>query len=273
MSDFFLAPLLSLFSLRFYRRLLGRSQAAGFLYLAYLSLLFSLLGLFAFRFQFVPVANDLVDWAAKSIPETTFTLEGVQMKIEEPLLLTHPRWGPLLYLDPQSDFPKPDDLGKALVIVTRTKVAYRDPRGGEVRIQELVPAERPEKWQNLVVTGERIKRVWRQMRPWTGAIFFVSLFVGIYLWKLLAGLFYSLVGLILNLFRTERLRYPSILNLSFFVLTPVSLLQILTWLFPEWPIPLNFLTALLVTSLYLTLTLLLTQRPRASDTTVGPQSS
>lgn len=266
MSDFFLAPFLSLFSLRFYRRLLERSQALGFLYLAYLSLIFSLLGLFSFRFQFVPVANDLVEWAEKSVPEMTFTLEGVQMKIEEPLLLTHPRWGPLLYLDPQRDFPNPEDLKKALVIVTRTKLAYQDPRGGEVRIQELIPAERPERWQNLVVTGERIKRVWRQMRPWTGVIFFFSLFVGIYLWKLLAGLLYSLVGLILNLFRTERLRYPSILNLSFFVLTPVSLLQILTWLAPEWPIPLNFPTALLVTTLYLSLALLLTQRPHASGT-------
>lgn len=263
MRDFLLAPFLSLFSPKFYRRLLDLPQALGFLYLAYLSLFLSVWALFMFRLYSLPVADELTAWLAKGLPEMTFTREGVQMELKEPLLLTHPRWGPLLYLDPASDSPKTEDLEKTLVVITRTKVAYRDPATGESRIRNLTPKEGPGKWRDLTITGNVILNLWKRLKPLAASLFFIVAFVGFYLWKLLAGLLYSIVGLLFNHFRTERLPYPSLLNLTFFALTPVVWLQIFAWSFTKWPIPLNFLTAFLVTTLYLAFAVLFTQERRA----------
>lgn len=263
MRDFLLAPFLSLFSRKFYQRLLALPQALGFLYLAYLSLFFSLWALVMFRIYSLPTADELIDWLGKSLPDMVFTQEGIQMEIKEPLLLDHPRWGPLLYLDPTSESPKMEDLEKAFLVIARTKLAYRDPNTGESRILSLTAKGTQRRWRNATVTGNALLRFWKVARPFVASIFFVAVFFVFYLWKLLAGFLYSLVGLIFNYFRTERLRYPSLLNLTFFALTPVALLQLVAWSFTTWHIPLNFLTALLLTSLYLAFAVLFTQESHA----------
>lgn len=263
MTDFLLAPLMSLFSLRFYRRLLSRRLASGFLYLGYLVLLLAISGLFLIQTQFLPAANDFVKWLKESLPELTVTREGIRMAVEEPLLLNHPRWGSILYLIPQKDFPDSEDLGKAFVVVTRTKIAYRDPRGGEVRIQDIIPEKGQKEWRDFRVTGEAIEQIWNRSTPPLAGILFGVILVGGYLWKLAAALVYSLIGLLLNRFRKERLPYRSILNYSFFVLTPVTLLQVVTVSFPRWPIPLNVWTGGVLTAAYLALAILGTQSTSA----------
>lgn len=259
MFDFILAPFLSLFSPPFYRRLLTRPQSLGFLYLAYLSFLVSTGAGLLFRNNSLPAADELVDWLGRRIPEIVFTREGVRMGIKEPLLLSHPRWGALLYLDPTHEVPKSEDLEKALVVLAQKKAAYHDPNTGESRLRSLIPNQTQKEWKDLTVTGEGVLRFWRRIQPWVFLVFFGITFMGFYLWKLLAGLVYSLIALLLNRFRTERLRYPSLLNLTFFALTPVVGLQFLSWNFPRWPIPLNPITAFLITSLYLALAILWTQ--------------
>lgn len=262
MRDFLLAPLLSLFSPRFYRKLLALPQTLGFLYLAYLSLLLSVWALFMFRIYSLPIVDELIEWLGKGLPEMVFTQEGVQMKIKKPLLLTHPRWGAFLYLDPTSDSPRSDDLEKAFLVMTRTRMSYQDPNTGESRMVNLIPKGEPREERHVVLTSGTFLKFWRRLKPFVASIFFITAFLLLYLWKLLAGLLYSLVALILNRFRNEKLRYSSLLNLTFFALTPVAGLQVLAFSFTKWPIPLNFLTAFLVTSLYLTLAVFFTQERR-----------
>lgn len=265
MIHFLLAPLWSLFSPKFYRQLTEKPVASGFLYLAYLSLLLSVYGLLIFRIQFLPLADDLVIWAKENLPEMVLTRQGIQMKLSEPRLLTHPKWGALIYLDPARDFPEPADIEKAYLVVTRTQVGYRDPSTGQLRIQDLLPKTAAKGWRDATLTGNTVGLIWRKLAPWLSAIIFVSSFVGVYLWKLTAALGYSLAGLLLNRFRSVRLGYASILKLSLFAITPVTLLQTLAWQFPDWPIPLNFLTSFVVTTLYLALAILVTQ-PRNPQT-------
>lgn len=237
-------------------------RALGFFYVAYLSLILSLFSSVTFRIRALPVADELVGWLGQNLPPLKVTREGIEMGVKEPTLLSHPRWGPLLYLDPVSEFPKSPDLEKAFVMITHKHVAYRNLTSGEYRIQSLLPKTEPRKWQDLVITGNGLARNWQRLKPFFNALFFVVAFVGTYLWKLLGGFFYSLVGLLVNLFRPERLPYRSILDLAFFVLTPVTWLQVLSLIFPAWRLPLNMLTSLLITSLYLTLAILGTQPSR-----------
>ena len=264
MSNFLLSPILALFSLKFYRQAQTAPVSRGFLYLGYLSFLLALYGMILFRIQWMPAANEFVDWLKQNLPEMTLTRQGLEMKIAEPRLLTHSRWGALIYLDPVKDSPDSADLEKAVVVITRTKVGYRDPSTEELRIQNIVQQSNAANWRDVSFTQETIGRLWRKLSPWLAAIFFLTSFVGFYLWKLIAALLYSLIGMLLNLFRKTKLRYGSILNVCFFALTPLALLQALVWLFPNFPLPVNLLTSLTLTTLYLAFAILASQ-DRASQ--------
>jgi len=266
MRDFFWAPFLSLFSLNFYRRLQGRSLGSGFLYLGYLSLVVSLWSVLMFRSFSLPVVNDLVRWLGANLPEMTLTREGVRMALREPLLLSHPQWGPLLFFDPTSDVPKPEHLEKAFLVVARRKLVFRNPATAQQQIQDLTPAAGVQRWQDLLITGERVTLFWERIKPFALFLFFVAAGVGTYLWKLLAGLLYSLVALLLNCFRKERLPYGTLLNVTFFALTPMTLLQLASLQFPESGLPANLLIALLVTTFYLILGILGTQKKTGPTT-------
>lgn len=256
MRDFLLAPFFSLFSPLFYRRLFNKPLSRGFLYLAYLSLWVTLGAAVFFRSASLPAADDLIQWLGKNLPEVLVTKTGLQMSIEKPLLLTHPRWGEILYLDPTTDSPKGEDLDKALVVITRQKAAYRNPAGGDHRIQDLVPQSPQKNWQDFLLTGEKIILFWTQLKPILTILFLIAAFIGTYLWKLAAGLFYSLAALFLNLFRKERLSYGRLLNVTFFALTPATFLQLAAGILP---FPVNFPLAFIVTGLYLALGILGTQ--------------
>ena len=264
MSNFFLSPILALFSLKFYRRAQTAPLSRGFLYLGYLSFLLALYGMILFRIQWMPAANEFAGWLKHNLPEMTLTRQGLEMKIAEPRLLTHPRWGALIYLDPAKDSPDPADLEKAAMVITRTKIGYRDPSTTEFRIQNIVQQSNAANWRDVTFTQETIGQLWRKLSPWLAAIFFLISFVGFYLWKLMAALLYSLIGILLNLFRKTKLRYGSILNVSFFTLTPMAVLQALVWLFPNFPVPVNLLTSLVLTTIYLAFAILATQE-RASQ--------
>ena len=265
MRDFLLAPLLSVCSLKFYRRIGARSIALGFLYVSYLGLLFTLWSFALFRQHTLPLIDDFAGWVSKSLPKITFTQEGMQMESNQPVLLTHPRFGPLLYFNPANESPSSEDLAKALIVFTRKKVIFHNPSTGELRMQSLVPTVRRKDWKDMIVTGERVSKFWRKVRPFLGLAFFLIVFLGSYAWKFLAGLFYSLIGLLMNLLRKERLRYAHLLNLSFFALTPASLLQILAWQFPGLRLPVNFFVALPITCIYIGFAILGTRKPSAEQ--------
>lgn len=262
MRDFFLAPILSLFSLKFYRRLVTVSQVLGFLYLAYLSFLVAFVETAHFRTRAYPIISEFVGWMEKNLPEMVVTSQGVQMIISEPKLLTHPRWGPVIYLDPTSDFPKQTDWNKAPLILARQRIAYRGRTGNNYQVQDLIPKNVDPNWRGFVITGEKIMQYWKNYKPMLGPFLFASIFVFTYFWKLIAGLLYSLLGIGLNRFRSEKLPYPFVLNLTFFALTPVIWLQLFSRLL-HWHVPLSFLTAFVLTALYLAFAILGTQRSPA----------
>lgn len=217
-----------------------------------------------FRIRSLPIVDELISWISQSLPEMTFTPQRIRMNIPSPQLLSHPRWGPLVHLNPQSE--SPELSREAYVILTRSSMAVFNPATEEYRIQSLIPRRNAERqWRDLEIPREKVLRFWRRLRPWIAVFFFIIVFIVVYLWKILAKLYYSFIGLILNVFRKERLSYSSLLQLSFFVLSPVYLLQIITWSFPAAKIPLNFWTALLATTLYLGLTVLGTQEKGISS--------
>ena len=263
--NFLLAPFYSLFSLPFYRKILSRPLGLGFLYLGYLSLLFSVWALVLFNLRAVPAIGEFASWLGANLPKITLTPQGMRLDPNEPVLLTHPQYGAIFYFDPTIDAPKPEDFTKALVILTRTQAAFHNPNTGEVRMQSLIPARQSLGRNEMEITGDKVIRGWNRSKLFVPLFFFFSVFLGTFFWKLMAALIYSSTGLLWNLFRKVRLTYGRILNVSFFALTPMSFWQWLSWQFPALHLPANFLVSLVLTSVYLAIVLFGTQDEKPAE--------
>ena len=259
MMDLVLGPVLSLYSVAFYRRVARQRLGRGLAYLVYLSSLYSAAIAIALLAFWLPAADRFVDWLAPNLPELKLTDHGAVMDAPQPFMLTHPVLGTLLVIDTRRETPSADDLREVPVFVTRTQVVVSEGRAGQRRVYDLVP-QTPEaraRWDGMVVSGASVRSMYGRLRLLAAPLAFVACLVFFFVWKLLAALAYSVLGLVLNLLRRERLPYASILTLACFAMTAVIVLQTLAAFWAFGPFRLSYLTAWLVTGAYLALAMLL----------------
>ncbi len=260
MTDIVLGPVLSLYSVAFYRRLAQERLGRGLAYLVYLSSLYSAAIAIALLAFWLPAADRFVDWLAPNLPEVKLTDHGAVMDAPQPFVLTHPVLGTLLVIDTRVETPSADDLrGAPVFFVSRTHVVVSEGREGQQRVYDLVP-QTPEaraRWEGLAVNGASVKKMYGRVRLLAAPLAFVACLVFFFVWKLLAALAYTLLGLVLNLFRRERLPYASILTLACFAMTAVIVLQTLAAFGAFGSFRLSYLAAWLVTGAYLALAMLL----------------
>jgi len=259
-TDIVLGPVLSLYSVAFYRRVARQRLGRGLAYLVYLSSLYAAAIAIALLAFWLPAADRFVDWLAPNLPEVKLTDHGAVMDAPQPFVLTHPTLGTLLAIDTRVETPSADDLrGAPVFFVSRTQVVVSEGREGQRRVYDLVP-QTPEaraRWEGLVVNGASVKRIYGRLRLLAAPLAFVACLVFFFVWKLLAALAYSLLGLVLNMLRRERLPYASILTLACFAMTAVILLQTLAAFGALGSFRVSYLTAWLVTGAYLALAMLL----------------
>ncbi len=258
--DILLAPVYSFFSTSFYRRVIRYSVGKGFLYLAFLSLIYSLLILFFFWTPFKPNIDKFVNWFAANLPQLTLTKEGVLTSVTQPFQLKSPVYGSVLVIDTTKDTLE-GMPSETLIYMTKTKLVFKNQNRNELRVFELVPSteEAKAKWKDFVLTGPFLEGWYKKLVPVVIPAILIVVFWMFFVWKILASLFYSLIALLINLFRREKLGYGHLLTLSMFALTPVAVLQIFSLFIPRMGIALNFFTAVILTSLYLALGILATQ--------------
>ncbi len=259
MSEFFLSPIQSLYSLSFYKKVLRYPLRCGFLFLLYLSLLFSIWASLLFYRRSLPSIDEFVTWMGANLPQINLTQQGLELEKKEAVLLTHPRFGPLIYIDPTIDSPNQEQMGQAPILLTHTKAVYHNANTGEIRMQSLVPNLTAKGWKPAVITGKKVLMVWKRMRPLIAIFFFGIVFAATFVWKLLAALGYSLVSLVLNLLRKNRLSYKQLINATIFALAPPSVLQWISWQFPVLQLATHFFIIFPVTVLYIGIAILATQ--------------
>lgn len=252
MINFIFSPILSLFSLSFYREVMKSSVGKGFLYILYLSLIFAAATDVIFARILMPQADRFAEWFRDSFPPMTFTKEGVVTDVAQPFKLEHPTIGSLMMIDTSKETATIEEIRSTLLYVTKKSLYVWDGRRNQYRIFELAPmnAEAEANWKDLEVTGEKAYGIYLRFAPMAYPIVFLLCFVFFFIWKLLAGVFYSLIALIINTFRKNRLNYEKLLNVAFFSLTPATYLQWASSLFPG-RFRLNFLWTLAVTTLFL----------------------
>lgn len=251
-----LAPIYALFSLDFYRKVIRQGVGKGFLYLAYLSLLSVgvLAGVLLFRG--LPAMNDFVDWVKITMPAMTWSpTEGITLEAQSPYVMTNPKLGALVTFDTTKESVTALTMGDTPIFVTATKIFVRQ-GAADVKVYDItrpVPEDEATKVKVTVqVTPELVQKFYDSIKPWFLAFILGFSFIFTFIWKLLAALFYSWLGLLFNFSRDPRLSYGSIFNLSIFTLTAGWIIQILPAVIPPLgAIPFWTILAIPVTVVYL----------------------
>ena len=254
MSDFLAAPALSFFSLRFYQRILKSGAGRGFAYLLYLTVLFCFLATFLCHFLLLPVVSGFVDWFINATPEIRITSAGLDTKAPQPFLLKHPAFGPLYLIDTSKSLQElTADKSGAPILIGKEQIVFRYSGRDELRLYELkkVIDQVARTNQPIAITKPVLKTLWervyRLLVP--GALLvFAPIF---FLWKLMSALFYSLVALLLNRFRKEKLHYGTLFSLSCFAMTPITVIQWMMISIPELHFNVSMLLSLGLTTAYL----------------------
>lgn len=271
--NFIFSPLLSLFSRKFYRQMSQSSLGRGFLYFLYLDLLFSLALSIGFSFVAFPTVDRGMEWLAVSMPPINFTKEGAATSVQQPFLLKHPRFGPLLIVDTTLDEASPAEVRKSYFYLTKVKIYAWNPDGQNYRFVDIRPngEEWLRQWRDIHVDEVFIRKLYKAYRPFIPPTVFVIAFLLFLIYKSGAAFLYSLPAFLINLFRKQRLAYDQLLNLCIFALTPVAFLQVIKILWMEFPLEITFWSALLITCAYLAFAILATQEKPENSGVAGHQ--
>lgn len=273
MVDFLFAPILSLFSPRFYRELLRGSLWKGFLYLLYLGAICAAIFISAIALRWLPEADEFIDWLSHNLPTVTIDREGISSSVKQPYELKHSRLGLILVLDTRKDAFESNEIKNAFLYVSKTKVYANNPMKNETRVFDLSAAAREaaEKakakgmpssdLEPQTFTGTMLRNLYLKVKPVVLTVFFFGVALFVFAWKLSAALIYSLIALVLNQFREEKYSYPALLNVSMFALTAVTLLQFSSLVVTQLHLSPPLWLALCMTTLYLSLAVLIASPP------------
>lgn len=259
------APVYSFYSVEFYRQVLKSPLSKAFLYLAYLTALANIAVLLFFLLRVQPFVRSFVDWTAKEMPELTWTPDGISMNAKNPYVMTHPDYGPLVVFDTTKTDIDAGEMGDAPIFVTRTKV-YTRSGPDDVRIYELTrrPADVPKDKMVVQVDSNVVYRLYDAFRPWFVGMAVFLFFPAYFIWKLLEILFFSVVGMLVNLTRKPTLAYGEVLKICFFAVTPAAIFQLASIVIPAvGKIPYGFFLSFVLTTGYIIFAMKKTEDPLA----------
>ena len=269
MISFLLSPVMSFFSIRLYREALHSGLKRGFGYLVYLTILFCLLVFFLCRFLLLPVVSDFADWLIQVTPEMTLTQSGLNTAVHQPYLVRHPALGPLYLIDTtKSSEELIADQSKAIILIGKEKVVVRNLRRSETRVFDLQRAmtQAKDTSRPIQITKRFMRELNRRIETLIIPIVLLFLAPIFFIWKLFIALFYFLIALLLNLFRKEKFRAPSLFTLSCYAISPVTLIQVVHISIPDLYFNLNFYFAFALTVAYLIYGMFVASRTAGSST-------
>jgi hypothetical protein len=141
-------------------------------------------------------------------------------------------------------------MGNLMVFVTSRKIYIK--QGNQMRIYDLRREDTGAGPYSVQITKEYLDRLYASIRPWLALFAAILFFFFFFIWKLLAALFYSWFGLLINFLRRPRLNYGAIFDVSAFALTPVIWIQAIYLLVPAVAkLPFGFFGSFLLTFIYL----------------------
>ncbi len=190
-----------------------------------------LLELFCWVFLAAEMHQDFGWWMANKapaiidqIPNITIKNGEVQTDVEEPYLIQNP-WEPdarpMFIIDTTGTYTQLDDHAEAGLLTKNKLYARQQSNLNEVRMYDLSTV------QDFTLNAE-IVRHWADRIA--ALVFWVLLpvcAIGAFLWRLLLGLWYGLLGLIINAFLAEKSDFGAIYRTAIMAMTPAILVGML----------------------------------------------
>jgi Protein of unknown function (DUF1189) len=266
--SFWLAPITALFHPRVFHDAAKRSAWKGVLYAFYLSVIAGALATVLMLGRVLPIANEFVSWAQKTMPVVIWTPEGISLENgQTTTLLSHPQYGPIVAFDMTKTSASEADMDKAPLLVTSTKVfVKRAP--GQIEERDITRAgiqtdkQLPPK---VRITGEVMRGLFKVIKSTMLLIVPPVMIALCFFFILLADLLYSLVGLLLNMMRKQKLRYGSIFALTCFATTASFTLTWFQIMTPLRSLPLPFGIMILVNLVYMFVAFKITDAENAKE--------
>jgi hypothetical protein len=201
------------------------------------------------------MTNSFVGWMISVTPEVTITKDGLSVTQKQPILVKYPKVGPIYLIDTTKSLEQlAKDESGALVVVGREDIIVKN-RGekGELRIFSLkkVMEKIGTTKQPVVINKLMMKAIAARLRDMLTPVIVLVAFPFFFIWKLVAVLFYSVIGLVLNLFKKEKLAYGSLFTLCCFAITPVTIIEWMSISIPDLNFDLRFVLTFGLTIGYL----------------------
>lgn len=269
--NLFTAPVYALFSVDFYRLLLRTGTVVKAIrYMLYLAAISTLFFFYTFTAQIEPAIQNFVTWTSSQMPELRLTQTGLETDVPTPYAMIHPELGAVAMIDTRAESLPPEGMQDVYVYVTRTKIYFQQSPGGQVSeydvMRNVAENQRRGITGPVTIEPEIFEQIYTRIKPMVTGLFIFVFFGVFFLWKLLVGLFYSWIGLLLNLGRNPQLTFGQVYTLTLFAMTAGIVFQ---WLEAVLPfvanIPLAGLIGIGLTLGYLTIAVRKTQTPETGS--------
>lgn len=210
-----IAPVRSLFDIGFYKKVSRASLGLGLAYAFYLSVITAAAALLLYSVIARPHAETFLNWAEKAMPPLAYTSQGFIMSAKSPYVMKHENYGTVAVFDMDHDAPQPD-MGDPIFYVTPKRVFMEMPDGG----RRAFNVDHPDVQNNrAVIVNEIFKKVRTGLMPVMGVLIFIGAMTFSFVYQTIAAVLFSILGILFNLLRKNRLPYSAVLSLTYFCLT------------------------------------------------------
>jgi hypothetical protein len=260
--SFWLAPVTALFLPSVYRDAIKRSARDGVFYILYQSLMSGVLFMLLMLALVWPAINEFSNWTRNTMPVLIWTPSGLSLEDGGAARWVHPVLGPIVNFDMSKTVVDEVDMGRAYFFVTSTKIFFK--RGSEGVDNFDITAKGAQKKYlfppKVRIAGETIVGLLNIAKG--VALLATPLLVAIlsFFFILIVNLIFSLIGLLLNKLRKEKLLFRSVFSLTCFATTAsvvVAWVHIMTPL-RRLPLPLGWM--MLINLIYMFLAFRVTAR-------------
>jgi len=244
----------SIASTQAYRRFAAEKTSRTVLYLLFISLLFTIGGSIAMQLRISPVVDETFAWLSKEVPTLTFSGGKVTTADAAPKRLEHPAAKEVaVMIDTARTEPVTLQVmqdAKVLAYLTNNAL-YLEAQRGKIEIYNLSQAalERP-----VVVDAAFFREAASALKKVVYPLAILTVFVFAAGWTAFAGLFYSLVGMLLQALGGGVLAFGALYQIAIHAQTAALLVRIVLAFLP-FQVPVSGLLTLVITTVYLWLAL------------------
>jgi hypothetical protein len=240
----------SIASSQAYRRFALEKTSRTVLYLLFISLLFTVGGSVAMRLRIGPVVDETFAWLAAEVPTLTFSAGKVTSAEPAAKRLVHPKASEVAVMidTARTDPVTLQAMQEAKVLAYLTNNAlYIEQQQGKIEIYDLSKAalERP-----MTVDSKFFGEAAGALKKVVYPLAILTVFVFAAAWTALAGLFYSLLAMLLNSITGGALTFGALYQIAIHAQTTALLVRIVMSFLP-FMVPLSGLLTILITSVYL----------------------